>query len=47
MESSEFTVPRRGADEDELGEEVGATDGGEDADHGGDGVADEGAARDA
>jgi hypothetical protein len=40
-------IPGRRADEYELGEELGAADGGEDADHGGDGVADEGAARDA
>jgi hypothetical protein len=43
----EASVPGRGADEDKLGEEVRSSDGGEDADHGGDGVADEGAARDA
>jgi hypothetical protein len=40
-------LPGRRADEDELGEELGAADGGEDADHGGHGVPDEGAARDA
>jgi hypothetical protein len=40
-------IPWRCADEDELGEQLGAAYGREDADHGGDGVADEGAARDA
>jgi len=40
-------VPGGGADEDEFGEEFGAADGGEHADHGGDGVADVGAAGDA
>lgn len=39
--------PGGGADEHELEEELGALDGGEDADHGGDGVADEEAAGDA
>jgi len=42
-----YTVPGRCADEDELGEELGAADGREDPDHGGDGVSDEGASRDA
>ncbi|XP_010527549.1 PREDICTED: uncharacterized protein LOC104804883 [Tarenaya hassleriana] len=37
---------RGGSDEDELGEEIWATDRGEDSDHGGDGVADVGAAAD-
>lgn len=40
-------VPGGGADEDEFGEEVGTADGGQHADHGGDGVADVGAAGDA
>lgn len=33
-------LPRGSADEDELGEEIGAANGGEDSDHGGDGVTD-------
>ncbi|GER40208.1 proteasome subunit alpha type [Striga asiatica] len=40
-------IPRGGADENELGEKVWAADGGEDADGGGDGVADVGAAAEA
>lgn len=39
-------LPRGGSDEDEFSEEVGAADGGEDADHGGEGVAHVGAAVD-
>lgn len=39
-------LPGRSADEDELGEEVGSADGGENSDHGGDGVANVGAAGD-
>lgn len=40
-------LPRGGADEDEFEEGIGAADGREDADRGGDGVADEEAAVDA
>lgn len=39
--------PRRGSDEDELREKLRAADGGDDSDHGGDGVAHVGAGLDA